>query len=78
MTDLFNVFWWDRDGGQHKELSNVEVMPAMQACKRLTQGPASVLGIVERVIITDTGDCCVFEWIKDIGVTFPRKPEGAD
>ena len=74
----FSVFWWDRDGGQHRELSFVEVLPAMKACKRLTQGPAAMMGIVERVIITDGGDFTCFEWIKDVGITFPRKPEGAE
>jgi len=73
MSELFNVFWWDRDGGQHKELSFVEAMPAMKACARLTQGPASVLGIVDRVIITDSSDCTCFEWIKGKGITFPTK-----
>ena len=43
----------------------------MHACRRLTHGPASVFGFVERVITTDGGDCICFEWKKDIGVTWP-------
>jgi len=73
--DEFSVFWWDKDGGQHRELSFVEAEPAMRAVKRLTSGPAFMLGIVKRIVVTDGGDCCVFEWIKDVGITFPRKPE---
>ena len=75
MTEHFNVWWWDKDGGQHKELTSVEAKHAMQAVKRLTTGPASVLGIVERVIITDNGDCINFEWTKAAGVTFPRREQ---
>jgi len=71
MTNEFSVYWWDRDGGQHEELRFVDGERAVSACHRLTHGPASVFGFVERVIITDGGDCCCFEWKKEIGVTWP-------
>lgn len=35
--------------------------------------PAARLGIIERVIITDNGDCIVFEWLYGHGVTFPPR-----
>jgi len=71
MTNEFSVWWWDRDGGQHEELRFVEVERAFNACRRLIHGPASVFGFVDRVIITDGGDCTCFEWKKDLGVTWP-------
>ena len=70
MTDEFSVYWWDRDYGQHEELRFVSAEAAMKAVARLTRGPASALGFVSRVIITDGGDCCCFEW------KFPTKEEG--
>lgn len=73
MSAEFSVWWWDRDDGQHRELSFVEAEPAMHAVRRLTTGPAALMGIVQRVIITDGGDCTCFEWLKDKGVTFPKE-----
>ena len=69
----FSVYWWDASGGQHEELRYDLPQVAMRAVQRLTRGPASVLGIVSRVIITDGGDCCVFEWTKKDGITWPKK-----
>lgn len=73
MASEFSVYWTDRDGGQHRELHFVEAEPAMRAVKRLTTGPAAMMGIVARVIITDGGDCCCYEWLKDKGQTFPKE-----
>jgi len=71
MENEFSVYWWDRDGGQHEELRFVDGERAVSACRRLTHGPASVLGFVERVIITDGGDCTAFEWNKTHGLIWP-------
>ncbi len=66
----FSVYWWDREGGQHEELRFVGAKVAVDAAHRLCEGPASLLGIVERCIITDGGDFTCFEWKRGIGVTF--------
>lgn len=67
MTDEFSVYWWDIAGNQHEELRFVNAMTALNAVKRLTQGPGKI--VVSRVIITDGGDYCCFEW-KDGKVVF--------
>jgi hypothetical protein len=68
----FSVYWWDPDGNYHKELKHVSAEDALQRSKELANGPASVaLGVIERIIITDGGDCTCFEWIKGKGVVFP-------
>lgn len=67
--DKFSVYWWDKNGFQHEELRFVGAAEAMQAVRRLTTGPAIALGAVRRVIVTDDGDFCNFEW-KDGRVTF--------
>jgi len=46
---------------------------AVKAAHRLTKGPASMLGMVKRVIITDGGDCINFEWKKGEGIVFPPR-----
>ena len=68
--DEFNVWWWDSSGGQHEELRFVSARTAVERAHTLTQGPAAQLGIVERVIITDGGDCTNFEWKNGKGITF--------
>ncbi len=65
----YSVWWWDRDGGQHEELRFVPARQAVEAAHRLTRGPAARLGMVQRVIITDGGDCINFEW-RDGRITF--------
>lgn len=68
----FSVYWWDKDGGQHLEMQFVSAERAIRAVERLTKGPAAaILGMVNRVIITDSGDCINFEWKKGEGITFP-------
>ena len=48
-----------------------ETPPRLHA--RLTHGPASVLGMVDRVIITDGGDMMCFEWTKQEGLSRQTK-----
>jgi hypothetical protein len=72
MSDEFSVYWWDRDGGQHEEMRFASVEQVMRAFGRLTMGPASRLGMVKRVIVTDGGDCICAEW-KDGALTFPPR-----
>lgn len=67
----FSVYWWDRNGARHHELSWGRAEQAVSAVKRLTAGPASILGIVHRVIITDGGDCTTLEWKIGEGFTYP-------
>ena len=82
MTNEFSVYWWDQTGGQYEELRFVSAEEATKAAQRLTKGPASRLGIVDRVIITDGVDCICFEWNARQGLIFPmagskRKPPEA-
>lgn len=65
----FSVYWWDCEGGQHEELRYVDAHSALKAVKRLTTGPAARFKMVARVIITDGGDHCNYEW-RDGRVTY--------
>jgi hypothetical protein len=71
----FSVYWTDPDGNVQEELRWVDAKTAVDRAHHLAKGPASLLGIVQRVIITDGGDCCVFEWLRGVGVTFPKELE---
>src|SRR4051812_31929855 len=71
----FSVYWWDQDGGQHEEHRFVDAETAVHSSKRLTHGPAALIGFVQRVMITDGGDCCSFEWNINDGIIFPPPPD---
>ena len=66
------MFWWDKDGGQHTEIKFVDAETALQRAKGLSSGPAAtVLEVVNRIIITDAMDLVCYEWIAGKGVVFP-------
>lgn len=44
---------------------------AVKAARHYTDNISVKMGLTKRVIITDGGDHCVFEWIAGKGVVFP-------
>ncbi len=69
----FSVWWWDAEGYHHPELRWVDAKTAVERAKSMTERPAALMGVIKRVIITDGGDFCVFEWKAGEGVVFPPK-----
>lgn len=70
----FSVYWWMADGTQIEELRLVSAERAVRKAKDLTNPsrPCNKMGLGPvRLIITDAGDCCTFEWLKDKGIVFP-------
>ena len=64
------------DNGQYEYVRrNVSAEEAVKASKHYTTSVAARFGFVTRVIITDSGDSCVFEWKCGVGVTFPTKED---
>lgn len=53
----------------------VSIEEAVEAFKHYTRCVTARMGITERVIITDGGDCIVAEWTFEGGVIFPPKEE---
>ena len=70
-TTEFSVFWWDELGLSYRDACFVDAGTAVHAAKAITDRLAAHEGRVQRVIITDGGDCTVFEWRHGAGVTFP-------
>jgi hypothetical protein len=58
----FSLYWWDRDGGQHREMQFVQANTAFDRMTTLTRGPAAKMGVVKKVMITDGMDFCVLLW----------------
>lgn len=68
-------FYSDKAGplsGTHEYVRRyVTAEEAILAARHYTDNVACRMGIIDRVIITDGGDFCVFEWKHGKGVTFP-------
>lgn len=72
----FSVCQFFADGTYEYVRRFVGAEEAVMAAKHYTNNVAVRMGLVKRVIITDGGDCCVFEWKAGEGVVFPPKEEG--
>jgi hypothetical protein len=71
MKEEFSVVQFFTDGSYEYVRRGVGAEEAVNAARHYTNNVATRLGVVDRVIITDGGDCVCFEWKKDEGVTFP-------
>lgn len=57
----------------------VDAENAVRAAQHYTSSVAARMGVTQRVIITDGGDCTVFEWQYGKGIVFDGErhyPEG--
>jgi hypothetical protein len=71
----FSVCIFYSDGAYDYVRRYVSAEEAVKVAKSYTERPAALIGIINRVIITDGGDFTNFEWIFDKGVTYPEKEE---
>lgn len=71
MSGQFSVFIFLPDDSHFAEARFIDAERAVGLARDITRRPAARLGIITRVIITDGGDCIVFEWIYRRGVTYP-------
>jgi hypothetical protein len=49
----------------------VPMTDAIPAAVHYCKSVAAMVGIVKRVIVTDSGDCIVFEWLYGGGLVYP-------
>jgi len=75
-TETFSVFWWDPDDTYYKELEYVGVKEAVHRAYGLANSVGGRIGTIKRIIVTDGGDCCIWEWIFGEGVVFPEELRG--
>lgn len=68
----FSVYQWFADGQYECVRKHVEPEEAVKAAHHYTTNVAARTGMVNRVMITDGGDCCVFEW-RNGRVIWPTK-----
>ena len=66
----FNVCQFFEDGSYEYVRRGVSAEDAVSAAKHYCNSVLARMGIVKRVIITDSDDCTNFEWKFGEGVTF--------
>lgn len=69
----FSVCQFLSDGSYEYVRRFVFAKEAIEAAHHYCTSVGAKAGFVERVIITDGGDCTVFEWKKGIGIIWPEK-----
>lgn len=70
--ELFNVCQFFPDGSYEYVRRFVDIKEALDAAQHYTQNVSAWTGLTSRVIITDSGDSIVFEWLYGRGVVFPE------
>lgn len=70
-NELFNVVQFLADGSHEYVRQNVSAQEAAEAAGHYCTSVGAKLGFCQRVIVTDRDDCCVFEWIRGKGITWP-------
>lgn len=75
MKGEFSVWQFFKDGTQERVRQFVDAEEAVAAAMHYTNNVAVRMGITKRVIITDGGDCTVFEWKQGEGIVFPPKEQ---
>jgi hypothetical protein len=74
--EKFSVCQFFEDGTYEYVRRFVDAKQAVEVAHHYTHNVAARHGIVDRVIITDDGDCTVFEWKFGEGVTYPPEARG--
>ena len=69
----FSVCQFFEDGSYEYVRRFVSAEEAIKTANHYCTSVAVKMGIVKRVIITDGGDCCCFEWKLGEGVVYPPK-----
>lgn len=69
----FSVYQFFADGSQEYVLRFVPAEEAVVCASGLCKSVGALLGTTVRVIITDGGDCCCFEWEREKGVVYPEE-----
>jgi hypothetical protein len=74
MAHEFSVYQYFVNGQYEKVREYVELNEAMKAAEHYSNNVAVKMGITARVIVTDGGDCIVWEWKQGEGIVWPKPP----
>jgi hypothetical protein len=77
MSGEFSVCQFFEDETYEYVRRFVDAEEAVKAARHYTDNVAVKMGLTKRVIITDGGDHCVFEWKRGQGVVWPTPAQRA-
>jgi hypothetical protein len=72
MAGEYSVCQYFPDGSYEYVRRFVDAEEAAKAFAFYTTNVAAKVGVTQRVIITDGGDCINMEWKQGEGITFPK------
>jgi hypothetical protein len=72
----FSVCLFFPDGSSYYERRGIGAEEAVSLLKECSERSASMIGMIQRIIVTDGGDYTNLEWQYGKGITYP--PRGAD
>lgn len=75
---VFSVYQFFQNGSYERVRRHVPAEEAVQAAKHFCTSVGAQVGTTVRVMITDGGDCCVFEWHRDKGIVWPEGLAGKE
>lgn len=75
-TGEFSVVQWFQNGEYEYVRRFVEALEAFNAARHYCTCVGARIGTTVKVMITDGGDHCVFEWNRTEGVVFPEQFKG--
>lgn len=76
VEERFHVYQFFVNGKYERVREFVGAKEAVEAARHYTSSLAVAFKVIDRVIITDMGDNCVFEWKAGEGITFPPEAKG--
>lgn len=76
LADKFSVCQFFVDGNYEYVRRYVGAEEAVKAFQHYTNSVAVKMGVIDRVILTDGGDCVNMEWVKGKGITYPPELVG--
>lgn len=71
LEEVFSTYQFFPDDTYEKVIQYAPLVRAMEVAKQLCHSLGARIGTTKRVIITDGGDCTVFEWTHDRGIIWP-------
>jgi hypothetical protein len=77
MSGEFSVCQFFEDGTSEYVRRYIGACEAVRVAHHYTHNVAAKIGVTTRVVITDGGDHCVFEWQRGAGVTWPTPEQRA-
>lgn len=70
--EFFSVYQFFESGKWERLKHRVPEKEAIETAYELTLGPAAKLGLIKKVLVTDSGDIGVFEWRHGEGIVWPK------